>query len=86
MPCCIRDAIRYYKGYEVKTVGDAFMVAWAEARLAVACALSIQLDLVLEEWPEVSMIENEKRRLVESQRAPKPPCAEPFPWPRLCPC
>lgn len=38
----IRKAISEAQGYEVKTVGDAFMVAFRSARAAVRCALDIQ--------------------------------------------
>ncbi len=38
----IRDAISKAQGYEVKTIGDAFMVAFKSARAAVRCALNMQ--------------------------------------------
>src|SRR5205823_11405345 len=41
----VRAAISRFNGFEVKTVGDAFMVACANASDAVHCALEIQRAL-----------------------------------------
>jgi two-component system response regulator NreC len=41
----IRKVISGSQGYEVKTIGDAFMVAFRSARNAVQCALSVQQAL-----------------------------------------
>ena len=41
----VRAAIAEHKGYEVKTEGDAFMVAFGSARDALRCALDIQRAL-----------------------------------------
>jgi len=38
----VRDQIAQYGGFEVKTIGDAFMVAFGSARRAVLCAIGIQ--------------------------------------------
>jgi uncharacterized protein (TIGR02246 family) len=38
----VRDQIARYGGFEVKTIGDAFMVAFGSARQAVLCAIGIQ--------------------------------------------
>src|SRR5437879_692053 len=38
----IREAVHRYNGYEVKTVGDAFMVAFHSAADAVRCAVAVQ--------------------------------------------
>eukprot|EP00756_Hemistasia_phaeocysticola_P039772 Hpha_TRINITY_DN16830_c5_g1::TRINITY_DN16830_c5_g1_i1::g.153725::m.153725 len=46
----VREAIEHYQGYEVKTVGDAFMIAFRDAKYAVACSLSIQLELAAQDW------------------------------------
>eukprot|EP01065_Artemidia_motanka_P044610 TRINITY_DN6379_c1_g1_i3.p1 TRINITY_DN6379_c1_g1~~TRINITY_DN6379_c1_g1_i3.p1 ORF type:complete len:1578 (+),score=503.47 TRINITY_DN6379_c1_g1_i3:316-5049(+) len=48
----MRSCIQHYLGYEVKTVGDAFMITFCESKYAVACALSMQLELAAQEWPE----------------------------------
>jgi adenylate cyclase len=47
-----RGQIDKYTGYEVKTEGDAFMVAFSEAKDAILFALSIQEALMDIEWPE----------------------------------
>jgi class 3 adenylate cyclase len=38
----IRDQIRAYDGYEVKTMGDGFMVAFQSAKKGLDCAIAIQ--------------------------------------------
>ena len=38
----VRDQIRSFGGYEVKSEGDGFMVAFQSARKALACAAAIQ--------------------------------------------
>ena len=38
----VREQIARYGGFEVKTIGDAFMVAFGSARRAVLCAIGIQ--------------------------------------------
>jgi class 3 adenylate cyclase len=37
----VRRQIRAHGGYEVKTLGDGFMVAFASARRALHCAIAI---------------------------------------------
>ncbi|KNC53784.1 adenylate/guanylate cyclase [Thecamonas trahens ATCC 50062] len=46
----IRECLAEWQGYEVKTEGDAFMVAFADPRDAVACALRIQSALLDIAW------------------------------------
>ena len=41
----IRDSIQQFHGYEVKTEGDAFMVAFQDAIEAVQFCMDIQLKL-----------------------------------------
>ncbi len=41
----VREQIGEHSGHEVKTMGDGFMVAFASARRAVACAVDIQRAL-----------------------------------------
>ena len=48
----IRIAINDCNGYEVKTIGDAFMVAFLEATDAVHFATRVQCDLLTAEWPD----------------------------------
>jgi class 3 adenylate cyclase len=38
----IREQIRAYGGFEVKTIGDAFMVAFQSAKKGLECAIAIQ--------------------------------------------
>eukprot|EP00658_Telonema_sp_P-2_P014969 TRINITY_DN15718_c0_g1_i1.p1 TRINITY_DN15718_c0_g1~~TRINITY_DN15718_c0_g1_i1.p1 ORF type:complete len:442 (+),score=81.97 TRINITY_DN15718_c0_g1_i1:223-1548(+) len=47
----IRNVIATYKGYEVKTVGDSFMIAIDEPRRAVDMAIGIQQALYEHKWP-----------------------------------
>ena len=48
----IRAVLEEHGGYEVKTVGDSFMVAFQDPVASVKCALKIQLKLAKQEWPE----------------------------------
>ena len=41
----VRDAVQSYGGFEVKSQGDGFMVAFSSARQAVLCAIAIQKAL-----------------------------------------
>jgi len=41
----VRRQVEQHSGYEVKSLGDGFMVAFASARKAVACAVGIQRAL-----------------------------------------
>jgi predicted ATPase/class 3 adenylate cyclase/Tfp pilus assembly protein PilF len=47
-----RAAIAEFGGYEVKTEGDAFMVAFGDAQAAVAMCLAMQERLQAADWPE----------------------------------
>ena len=47
----IRDAIRTHQGYEVKTIGDAFMVAFETIEDGVKFGLAVQQDLHNCAWP-----------------------------------
>jgi class 3 adenylate cyclase len=42
----IRAAIATHGGYEVKTIGDSFMIAFTRAAGALACAVAIQEQLI----------------------------------------
>ena len=48
----IRKACLLYNGYEVKTIGDAFMVAFADLTNAVECGLMIFTEFKKAEWPD----------------------------------
>eukprot|EP01061_Rhynchopus_euleeides_P028573 TRINITY_DN4659_c0_g2_i1.p1 TRINITY_DN4659_c0_g2~~TRINITY_DN4659_c0_g2_i1.p1 ORF type:complete len:935 (+),score=347.96 TRINITY_DN4659_c0_g2_i1:55-2805(+) len=47
----IRKAIGEFRGYEVKTIGDAFMVAFDDCIDACSFALAVQENLHDQEWP-----------------------------------
>ncbi|KNC47580.1 uncharacterized protein AMSG_11718 [Thecamonas trahens ATCC 50062] len=53
----IRSVLASFGGYEVKTEGDAFMVAFSSPRCAVAAALAIQEQLLEVDWPP-ELLEN----------------------------
>ena len=48
----IRSAIERFDGHEIDTQGDAFFVAFARARDAVAAAVAAQRALAAEPWPD----------------------------------
>eukprot|EP01065_Artemidia_motanka_P049251 TRINITY_DN8103_c1_g1_i1.p1 TRINITY_DN8103_c1_g1~~TRINITY_DN8103_c1_g1_i1.p1 ORF type:complete len:736 (+),score=296.28 TRINITY_DN8103_c1_g1_i1:85-2292(+) len=48
----MRRALRDAEGYEVKTIGDAFMVAFADTKNALRFCLMVQTDLNDQDWPE----------------------------------
>ena len=41
----IRNRLEEFHGYEVKSMGDGFMLAFSSVRLGIMCAVAIQLDL-----------------------------------------
>ena len=47
----LRDACAETEGYEVKTIGDSFMVSFAKPGPAAAFALKVQEDLSVRKWP-----------------------------------
>eukprot|EP01064_Diplonema_japonicum_P038485 TRINITY_DN9357_c0_g2_i2.p1 TRINITY_DN9357_c0_g2~~TRINITY_DN9357_c0_g2_i2.p1 ORF type:complete len:1502 (+),score=278.51 TRINITY_DN9357_c0_g2_i2:33-4538(+) len=46
----MRDAIKKFQGYEVKTIGDSFMVAFDTAAEACSFALEVQVELTKQDW------------------------------------
>jgi class 3 adenylate cyclase/ABC-type phosphate transport system substrate-binding protein len=54
----VRECIARHSGYEVKTIGDAFMVAFREAKDAVEFALELQELLYDGEWPDGSVLDD----------------------------
>ena len=46
-----RDAILRHEGYEVKTEGDSFMVAFNDPLHAIRFCASVQEELMLADWP-----------------------------------
>eukprot|EP01062_Namystynia_karyoxenos_P044816 TRINITY_DN3307_c0_g1_i1.p1 TRINITY_DN3307_c0_g1~~TRINITY_DN3307_c0_g1_i1.p1 ORF type:complete len:1318 (+),score=205.26 TRINITY_DN3307_c0_g1_i1:82-3954(+) len=47
----VRNLIRIHNGYEVKTIGDAFMISFSDAADAVACGMAVQEGLLKVQWP-----------------------------------
>lgn len=47
----IRDCISQYGAYEVKTIGDSFMIACGSAENAVRMSIQIQEQLFNQQWP-----------------------------------
>lgn len=48
----IRSLMQKHSGYEVKTEGDSFMIAFATVRAAVTFATEVQVALLNADWPE----------------------------------
>ena len=64
----LRKCLAVHRGYEVKTVGDSFMAAFANTCDAARFALQAQEDLVAADWPEeVNVAYDEMVQLAEEQ-------------------
>eukprot|EP01065_Artemidia_motanka_P018779 TRINITY_DN2212_c1_g1_i4.p1 TRINITY_DN2212_c1_g1~~TRINITY_DN2212_c1_g1_i4.p1 ORF type:complete len:784 (+),score=173.41 TRINITY_DN2212_c1_g1_i4:380-2731(+) len=48
----IRKQIEKFRGYEVKTIGDSFMVAFGSPQDAVSFGMAVQENLMNADWPE----------------------------------
>eukprot|EP00754_Rhynchopus_humris_P005135 Rhum_TRINITY_DN12571_c1_g1::Rhum_TRINITY_DN12571_c1_g1_i1::g.53014::m.53014 len=48
----IRDCIKRHSGYEVKTIGDSFMVAFDDIVPALRFSLEVQEALLAAQWPQ----------------------------------
>lgn len=48
----VRKLLQKYMGYEVKTEGDGFMLAFDSAQRALEFALALQVDLLSAKWPD----------------------------------
>ena len=59
----MRRALAKHGGYEVKTEGDAFMIAFAEPIHAARFACAVQLELLDAEWPAYLLEDAETRHL-----------------------
>lgn len=58
----IRNLISSFDGYEVKTVGDSFMIAFVNPVNAVRFCLMAQLELLRAPWPE-ELFDNKDSRI-----------------------
>eukprot|EP01091_Cochliopodium_minus_P021260 TRINITY_DN964_c0_g1_i7.p1 TRINITY_DN964_c0_g1~~TRINITY_DN964_c0_g1_i7.p1 ORF type:complete len:876 (-),score=434.77 TRINITY_DN964_c0_g1_i7:46-2292(-) len=63
----MRKKLDEYKGYEVKTEGDAFMIAFGDCLNAVKWCLDLQQTLMKEDWPE-QLLKNKKRMIYRGLR------------------
>eukprot|EP01063_Lacrimia_lanifica_P028032 TRINITY_DN4015_c0_g4_i1.p1 TRINITY_DN4015_c0_g4~~TRINITY_DN4015_c0_g4_i1.p1 ORF type:complete len:1113 (+),score=266.42 TRINITY_DN4015_c0_g4_i1:69-3407(+) len=48
----LREMLKKHNGYEVKTIGDAFMVAFQSPQDAYNYGMDVQAELVRQPWPE----------------------------------
>ena len=61
----IRSVISLHFGYEVKTIGDAFMIAFSTARFALRFCIEAQEQLVIQHWPSELLEVSSYQRLIE---------------------
>ena len=66
----IRHLISKHKCYEVKTIGDAFMIACDESRRAVALAVELQHKLFAASWGDGEIDEAYRQMEAEKNHAP----------------
>lgn len=59
----VRRCIKRHGGFEVKTEGDAFLIAFNDVKDAFNCVLEIQKDLLDADWPE-ELLQHEKGKKV----------------------
>lgn len=57
----IRNALAYSHEYEVKIIGDGFMLVWGYAGSSLHFATSAQLELHVAEWPAEIMTCHKQR-------------------------
>lgn len=62
----MRERINVHKGYEVKTEGDAFMIAFSNVIDAAKWCIDVQQALLEQKWPE-EILENESSALVKTE-------------------
>ena len=58
----IREQLRVHEGYEVKTEGDGFMVAFGDATRAVLCAVAVQRVISAHDWQEMVSLNSQAAR------------------------
>lgn len=67
----VREAIEKHWCYEVKLIGDAFMVACKDANSALQLARDVQIKLLLQDW-RTDLIDAAYRRFEETKMAEIP--------------
>jgi len=63
----LRRQLRAIGGYEVKTEGDAFMVSFPTVTSAVLWCLTVQQELLREDWPQEILDSEEGKEIVDSR-------------------
>lgn len=63
----LRRQLRAIGGYEVKTEGDAFMVSFPTVTSALLWCLTVQLELLREDWPQEILDSEEGKEIVNSR-------------------
>ncbi|GAA5975300.1 hypothetical protein JCM11641_005929 [Rhodosporidiobolus odoratus] len=63
----LRRQLRAIGGYEVKTEGDAFMVSFPTVTSALLWCLTVQLELVREDWPQEILDSEEGKEILDSR-------------------
>lgn len=63
----LRRQLRAIGGYEVKTEGDAFMVSFPTVTSALLWCLTVQLELLREDWPQ-EILDSEEGREITNAR------------------
>ncbi|KAM0789498.1 hypothetical protein ACM66B_000317 [Microbotryomycetes sp. NB124-2] len=63
----LRRQLRAIGGYEVKTEGDAFMVSFPTVPSALLWCLTVQLELLREDWPQEILDSEEGKEIVDSR-------------------
>ncbi len=62
----LRRHLRDIGGYEVKTEGDAFMVSFQSVSAALLWALTVQVQLLQEEWPLLILESGDGREIYDT--------------------
>lgn len=63
----LRRQLRAIGGYEVKTEGDSFMVSFPTVTSALLWCLTVQLELLREDWPQEILDSEEGKEIVNSR-------------------
>ncbi|SCV70117.1 BQ2448_1511 [Microbotryum intermedium] len=62
-----RRQLRAIGGYEVKTEGDAFMISFPTVTGALLFCLTVQLELLREDWPQEILDSEEGKEITDSK-------------------